>query len=115
MIRDETLEYIIIIYNLTTTVIIIYLEIPDSSLQQSIHDETKNLNIRDIFNTPAISNNDNGIRVRISIYLISKIIKKAYKSVVNTIFNDLLTETGTASTIFIIPKIDRIAIYKTEF
>ena len=95
----------------------IYLELPDSGLQQSMHDKTKDLNIRDIFNAPAIFSDDNGIRVRISTYLISETIKKVYKSVVNTIFNSpsLSSETETASTISIIPEIDRIATYKTKF
>ncbi len=116
-IRDEVLGYIIIIRNLTTTIIIIYLKLPNSDLQQSIHDRTKDFNIRDIFNTPAISNNDNGIRVRISTYLISEAIKKVYKSAINIIFNSppLSSETEAASTIFIISEIDRIVVYKIKF
>ncbi len=95
----------------------IYLKLPDSSLQQSIHDRTKDFNIRDIFNTSAISNNDNDIRVRISIYLISEAIKKVHKSVINTIFNNpfLSLEIEAASIISTIPEIDRIAIYKIKF
>jgi len=116
-IRDEVLGYTTIIRNLTTTEIVIYLELPDSNLQQSIHDGTKNLDIRDIFNTPAISNNDNGIRIRISTYLISEAIKKVYRSAIDTIFNSppLSSETETASTIFIMPEIDRIVTYKIKF
>ncbi len=82
-----------------------------------MHDGTKNLDIRDIFNVPAISGNDNGIRVRIFIYLIFEAIKKVYESVVNAIFNGpfLSLEMEVASTIFIMPEIDRIVIYKTKF
>ena len=114
-IRDKVLDYIIVIRNLTTAAIVIYSGLPISDLQQSMHDRTKDFDIRDIFNTPAISNDDNGIRIRISIYLISEAIKKIYRSVVNTIFNSLLTETEAASTISTIPEINRIAIYKTKF
>jgi hypothetical protein len=80
-----------------------------------MHDGTKNLNIRDIFNAPAIFNDDNGIGIRIFIYLIFETIKKIYRFAVNTIFNNLLTKTETASTIFIIPEMNRIAIYKIKF
>ena len=116
-IRDEVLGYIIIIRNLTTTIIIIYLKLPNSDLQQSIHDRTKDFDIRDIFNIPAISSDDNGIKIRISIYLISEAIKKVYGSAIDTIFNNLFLslEMEAASTIFIIPEIDRIAIYKIKF
>ena len=114
-IRDKVLGHTTVIRNLIITIIVIYPRLPISSLQQSIHDRTKDLNIRDIFNTPAISNNDNDIGVRISTYLISETIKKVYGSVVNTIFNNLLTETEAASIIFIIPEINRIAIYKIKF
>ena len=116
-IRDEVLGYTVVIRNLTITVIVICLELPDSGLQQFMYDGTKDLNIRDIFNTPAISGDDNGIKVRISIYLISEAIKKVYKSVINTIFNSpsLSLKTEAASTIFIISEIDRIAIHKTKF
>jgi len=114
-VRDEILEYITIIRNLTTTTIVIYPKLPISDLQQFMHDGTKNLDIRDIFNTPAIFGDDNGIRVRISTYLISEAIKKIYKSAINIIFNNLSTKTEAASTMFIIPEIDRIAIYKTKF
>jgi len=116
-VRDEVLGHIIIMRNLTTAAIVIYLELPDSGLQQSMHDRTKDFNIRDIFNTSAISGDDNGIKVRISIYLISEAIKKVHKSVINTIFNGppLSSETEAASTIFIISEIDRIAIHKTKF
>ncbi len=116
-VRDEIFGYIIIICNLTTAVIIIYLELPNSGFQQFMHDRTKDLNIRDIFNVPVISGDDNGIGVRISIYLIFEAIKKIYRSAVNTIFNGspLLLETETASTISIISEIDWIAIYKIKF
>jgi hypothetical protein len=80
-----------------------------------MHDKTKDLNIRDIFNAPAISDNDNDIRVRIFTYFISETIKKVHGSAVNTIFNGLLIKTETAFTIFIMPEIDRIATYKTKF
>jgi hypothetical protein len=82
-----------------------------------MHDRTKNLNIRDIFNAPAISSDDNGIKIRIFIYLISEAIQKVYGFAINAIFNGpfLSSETEAASTIPIIPEIDRIAIYKTEF
>ncbi len=116
-IRDKVLGYIIVIYNLTNTAIMICSELPDSGLQQSMHDKTKNFNIRNIFNTPAIFNNDNDIGVRIFIYLISEAIKKVYKSAVNTIFNNPSSslEIKTTSTISIIPKIDRIATHKIKF
>ena len=114
-VRDEILEYITIIRNLTTTTIVIYPKLPISDLQQSMHDGTKDFDIRDIFNTPAISNDDNGIRVRISIYFIFEVIKKMYRSAVNTIFNSLSTKTEAASIMSIIPEIDRIVIYKIKF
>ncbi len=116
-VRDKVLGYIIIIRNLIIAAIVIYLELPDSSLPHFMYDGTKNFNIRDIFNTPAISNDDNDIGVRISIYLISEAIKKMYGSIINTIFNGppLSLETETTSTIFIIPEIDRMAIYKIKF
>ncbi len=116
-VRDEILEHTTIIRNLITAVIIIYSKLSDSGFQQSIHDKTKNLNIRDIFNAPAISDNDNGIRVRIFTYLISEAIKKVYRSAIDAIFNDppLSSETEAASTIFTIPEIDRIVIYKIKF
>jgi hypothetical protein len=103
--------------NLITAAIVIYLELLNSGLQQSMHDGTKDFNIRDIFNAPAIFGNDNDIRIRISIYLISEAIKKIYKFAINTIFNNsfLSSETEAAFTIFIIPKINRIAIYKIKF
>jgi len=114
-VRDKVLGHTVVIRNLTIAVIVICPGLPISDLQQFIYDGTKDLDIRDIFNTPAISNDDNGIRIRISIYLISEAIKKIYRSVVNTIFNSLLTETEAASTISTIPEINRIAIYKTKF
>ena len=116
-VRDEILGYIAVMRNLTITVIVIYLKLLDSDLQQSMHDGTKDFDIRDIFNTPAISDDDNGIGVRISIYLISEAIKKVYGSAVNAIFNgpSLLSETEAGSTISTIPEIDRIAIYKIKF
>jgi hypothetical protein len=82
-----------------------------------MHDGTKDLNIRDIFNAPAIFNNDNGIRVRISTYFISEAIQKVYEFVINAIFNSpsLSSETEVAFTILIIPEIDRIATHKIEF
>ena len=82
-----------------------------------MYDGTKDFNIRNIFNAPAIFGDDNGIGVRISIYLISEVIKKVYGSAVDAIFNGplLSSKTKTASTISTIPKIDRIAIYKIKF
>jgi hypothetical protein len=82
-----------------------------------MHDRTKDLNIRDIFNTPAISSNDNGIGIRIFTYLISETIQKVHRSAINMIFNGsfLSLETEAAFIIPIIPEIDRIATYKTEF
>ena len=82
-----------------------------------MHDGTKDFNIRDIFNAPAISNNDNGIRVRIFTYLISEAIQKVYGSAINAIFNNpfLSPETEAAFIILIMPEINRIATYKTEF
>ncbi len=116
-VRDKILGYIVVIRNLITAAIMIYLELPDSDLQQSMHDGTKNLDIRDIFNNPAISGDDNDIGVRISIYLIFEAIKKVYRSVIDTIFNSpfLSLEIEVASIIPIIPEIDRIAIYKIKF
>jgi hypothetical protein len=116
-IRDKILGYIIIIYNLITTTIVIYLKLSNSDFQQSIHDRTKNLNIWDIFNTPAIFSDDNGIEIRIFIYFIFETIKKIYKSAINAIFNNSSSslKTETAFTIFIIPEINRIAIYKIKF
>ena len=116
-IRDEVLGHTTTIRNLTTATIVICPKLPDSSLQQSMHDGTKNLNIQDIFNTPAISDDDNGIGVRIFIYLISEAIKKIHRSVVNIIFNGLFpsSETEAASTIPTISEIDRIATHKIKF
>jgi hypothetical protein len=103
--------------NLTTAAIIICPEISDSGFQQFIHDRTKDFNIRDIFNAPAISNNDNGIEVRIFIYLIFEAIQKVHESAINAIFNSpsLSLKTEITFTILIMPEINRIATYKTEF
>jgi hypothetical protein len=103
--------------NLTTTAIVICPEISDSGFQQFMHDKTKDLDIRNIFNAPAISSDDNGIKIRIFTYLISEAIQKVHGSAINAIFNGpfLSLETEAAFTIFIMPEIDRIAIYKTEF
>jgi hypothetical protein len=116
-VRDEVLGHTAVMRNLTTAAIVICPELPDSGLQQSMHDGTKDLDIRDIFNAPAISGDDNGIGVRISTYLISEAIKKVYESAVNAIFNgpSPSSETETAFTIPIMPEIDRIATHKTKF
>jgi hypothetical protein len=116
-VRDEALGHTAVMRNLTTAAIVICPEIPDSGLQQSMHDGTKDLDIRDIFNAPAISGDDNGIGVRISTYLISEAIQKVHGSAINAIFNgpSLSPETEAASTIPIMPEIDRIATHKTEF
>ena len=117
IVRDEVLKRISIIRNLTTAVIIIYLNLPGSSLQQSIHDGTKHLNIYNIFTAPAISGNDNNIRIYIFIYLISDAIRKVHLFNINTIFDgpSLLSETETALTISTIPEINLIATNKTKF
>jgi len=116
-IRDEVLGYIAVMRNLIITVIVICLELSDSGFQQFIHDGTKDFDIRDIFNASVISGDDNGIRVRIFIYFIFEAIKKVYGSVVDAIFNGsfLSSETEAAFTIFIMPEIDRIVIYKIKF
>jgi hypothetical protein len=73
-VRDEALGHITVIRNLITAAIVICPEILDFGFQQSMHDKTKDFNIRDIFNAPAISGNDNGIGIRIFIYFISETI-----------------------------------------
>ena len=103
--------------NLITAVIIIYLNLPRSGLQQSIHDKTKHLNVYNIFTAPAISGDDNGIKIRISTYLISDAIRKVHSSEINIIFDSpsLSLETEAALTISIIPEINLIVINKIKF
>ncbi len=82
-----------------------------------MHDGTKYFNVYDIFTAPAISGDDNGIRIRISICLILDAIRKVYSSGVDAIFDSssLLLETEAASIMFIIPEINLIAINKIKF
>ena len=117
IIRDEVLKYKTIIRNLTTAAIIIYPNLPGSDLQQSIHNETKHLNVYNIFTAPAISGDDNDLKIYIFIYLILDTIRKVHSSKINTIFNNpsLLSETEAALTMPTIPKINLIAINKTKF
>src|SRR6266498_4273019 len=106
-----------IIRNLIIAIIIIYPDLSGSGLQQSIQDEMKYFNVYNIFTAPAISDNNNGIKICIFIYLISDAIRKVYLSEINTIFDSpfLLLETEVALTISIISEINLIAINKIKF
>jgi len=86
IVRDEVLGYKVIMRNLATAAIIICPELLSSGLQQTMHDRTKNLNIYNIFTAPAISDNDNNIKINISTCLISDAIRKVYLSGINMIF-----------------------------
>ncbi len=82
-----------------------------------MYDGTKYFNVYDIFIAPVISGDDNGIRIRISIYLISDAIRKVYSFKINAIFDSpfLLLETEAAPIISIMSEINLIAINKIKF
>ncbi len=82
-----------------------------------MYNGTKHLNVYDIFTAPVIFGDDNGLKIRISTYLILDAIRKVHSSGINTIFNSpsLSSETEAALTIPTISEINLIAINKTKF
>jgi hypothetical protein len=72
---------------MTTAALIHCPELPPTGLLQSMHNPTIPLNIHDIFSSPAISGNDNGLGVNITRSLISDAIKRLHTNSVNRVFN----------------------------
>lgn len=73
---------------MTTAALVLCPEIPASGLRQSMHDPTKPLQLLDIFNSPAVLGEDNGVGIRITRSLVSDAVKSLHSASVTVVFVD---------------------------
>jgi hypothetical protein len=84
--RDERLGHTSEMRSMTTAAIVHCPELPSSGLEQSMHNPTLPLSVRDIFNAPGINDND-GLGLQITKALIADAIKRLHPTAVGTVFS----------------------------